>query len=91
VEKATQRQLGRLPKHLAESAEAAAAMALAQGLDGGNSLTSKSMAAKAHSEILAVLRALAPPEQSEDGLDDLGARRRARLAGKPASARKRSS
>ena len=78
---ATQRDLERLPDHLAESALAASALALAAELDGGSSATSKSMCAKAHMEIMNRLSDLAPPKREADGLDDLSARRAARLSG----------
>ena len=91
VEKATRADLARLPADLAGGALAASALELARGLDGANSLTSKSMAAKAHGDIMNRLRELAPPEERRDGLDDLSARRAERLAGESASANPRRS
>lgn len=80
VEEATRAELGRLPEKLAGSALAASAIGLAAGMDGQNSLTSKSMASKAHMEILTKLRELAPPEERKDGIDQLAQRRTARRA-----------
>lgn len=86
VETATRSDLAGMPGDLAGSALAASALELARGLDGPNSLTSKSMAAKAHSELMERLRELAPPVVQEDGLDEISARRRARIAGGTAAA-----
>lgn len=71
---------------LAESALAAAALALARELDDpSNSATSKSMCARALLDTLNRLRELAPEDEEEDGVDELRARRAARLAGEPAA------
>lgn len=67
---------------LAQSALAASALAMAAELDtSGNSATSKAMCAKALLDTLDRIRELLPPEQEADRLDDLSARRAARLAG----------
>lgn len=82
VADATQRDLDTLPGTLAGSALAATALALARELDKPrNSATSKAMCARALSDVLSQLRALAPANREDDGLDDIAARRRARLAG----------
>jgi hypothetical protein len=82
---AVARDLDKLRQHapeLAESALAASALALAAEIDSaGNSATSKSMCARELRDTLDRLRELAPPEEEEDGLDELTARRTARLAG----------
>ena len=91
VEESTERYLKSLPGDLGDSPYAAAALAMAREMDGHNSATSKSNCAARHMEILDRLRELAPPERKKDGLDDLGARRAKRLAGKPASADQRGS
>ena len=67
---------------LAKSALAASALALARLLDdGSNSATSRAMCARALTETLDRLFERAPDEQEADKLDDLSARRAARLAG----------
>ena len=83
VVEAVARDLENLAKHapgLDESAEAATALALARELDSRNSATSKSMCARALNETMDKLRAMAPPAKEGDGLDELEARRAARLA-----------
>lgn len=67
------------------SALAATALALAEGLDAPNSLTSKSMAAKALADVLKEIRTLAPPAEQEDEIERARKRRAERLAGKPAA------
>jgi pyruvate/2-oxoglutarate dehydrogenase complex dihydrolipoamide acyltransferase (E2) component len=63
------------------SALAASALALARELDNPeNSATSKSMCAKALIETMDRLRAQAPPKKENDRLDELAARRAARVA-----------
>ena len=80
VVEAVGRDLERLPSHLAESALAAAALALAGEIDtGSNSATSKSMCAKALQDMLRELRDLAPAEEESDEIDDLEARRQRRI------------
>jgi len=70
-------------ERIAGSALAGSARALALELDSpGNSATSKAMCARALTETLDRLRALAPPETKDDAVDDLAARRSARLAGR---------
>ena len=74
--------MARVDKAIAESGHAATARALARELDHPwNSATSKSMCARALTETLDRLRELLPPEEEGDGLDDLAARRAARLGG----------
>lgn len=88
VEAAVARDLKQLPDELAASALAASALALGREIDlAGNSATSKSMCARALTETLEKLRALAPAEKEADKLDDLAARRAARVARKPKTAR----
>jgi hypothetical protein len=91
VERATAAYLKTLPADLAGSPLAASALAMAQGLDGPSSLTSRTMAAKAHQDLLREVRSLAPAKETHDGLDDELARRRARLAGTAASTVERGS
>lgn len=86
VERATKRDLEKLPEELAESSLGASALALARELDSGSSATSKSMCAKAHLEIMDRLRELAPPEETRDELDEISARRAARIAARGSSA-----
>lgn len=73
--------LSRRDELLASSALAASALALAGEMDADNSATSKSMCARALQDVLDRLRELAPPVEEGDDLDDLSARRAARLAG----------
>lgn len=76
------RELARRDKTLATSGLAASALALAREIDKPkNSATSKSMCARALLDTLGRLRELAPVEQEADSLDDLTARRIARVAG----------
>lgn len=88
VADAVMRELARLAKRdewLAESPLAASALALAVQMDDpGNSATSKANCARALNETLDRLRALAPPIDTRDSLDELGTRRAARLAGRAA-------
>ena len=65
--------------YLKESALAAMARELATQMDARNSATSKAMCAKALTDILDQLRALAPEKEEGDKLDDLAARRDARI------------
>jgi hypothetical protein len=67
------------------SALAATALSLAEGLDAPNSLTSKSMAAKALADVLKEIRSLAPPAEQEDEIERARKRRAKRLAGKSAA------
>ena len=79
-------QLAKRDSALATSAMAETARALAKELDNaGNSATSKAMCAKALNDTLERLRELAPPEETKDNLDDLSARRAARIARMPAT------
>ena len=60
---------------------AATVRSMARAIDDpANSATSKSMCAKVLMDALTTLQAMAPPEQENDKLDDLVARRTARLA-----------
>jgi hypothetical protein len=75
------RDIERLDAHLAESALAATALALAVELDReGVSATAKSMCARALTEVMTRLRELQPPEPAEDAVDELASRRQRRLA-----------
>lgn len=66
---------------LAGSTLAASALALAAELDKpGNSATSKSMCARALNETLEKLRAQVPEAPADDSVDELAARRAARLS-----------
>jgi hypothetical protein len=62
------------------SALAASALALAAEMDDENSATSKSMCAKELRETMDRLRSLAPPREENDGVDDLTAQRKKRIA-----------
>ena len=84
VEEAVQRDIAAIARRdssLASSALAATALSMARELDDkGNSATSKSMCAARLLDTLDRLRELAPEEETKDNLDDLSARRAARLA-----------
>jgi hypothetical protein len=80
VVEAVERDIELLGPKAAESGLAATALALAQGMDGPNSLTSKSMAAKALIDTMRELRVLVPPKQEADGVTDIATRREARRA-----------
>ena len=73
-------QIRRSAPDVADSALAALALALASEMDGDSSATSKSMCAKALMEALAALRALAPPVQEADPIDDIATQRKKRRA-----------
>jgi hypothetical protein len=76
-------QIAKLDKALAESALAASAQALAREIDDpDNSATSKSMCARALLDALAQLREQLPEPDEKDKLDELSARRTARIAGR---------
>lgn len=82
VVEAVERDLRRLPTNLARSALAASALQLAREMDNrGNSATSKSMCSRSLLDTLDRLRELTPPEEEKDGLDELNARRAARVGG----------
>lgn len=82
VRAAVARDLKALPGDHARSALAATALALAREIDDpGNPATAKSMCARALTETLDKLRALAPQEEREDGVDEIASRRAARLGG----------
>lgn len=69
-------------EELAKSTLAGVAIRLALELDHPyNSATSKGQCAKALNETMDRLRELAPEEEANDGVDDLAARRKARLEG----------
>jgi hypothetical protein len=72
------RDLKRLPDHLAESAEAATALAMAERLDLDEG--SPSECAKALMDAMARLRAMAPPEEKRGELHDIRSARALRLA-----------
>ena len=75
---AVKRDLARMPTEIAESAEAATALAMASRLDNGGG--SPSECAKALLDAKVKLRDLVPPEQRKGALDDLSTRRAKRLA-----------
>lgn len=78
-------ELRKLSPELADGAVAASAVVLAAELDKPrNSATAKSMCARALREAMDRLRELAPADEKKDDLDDLTARRNARLAGRSA-------
>lgn len=81
---AVQRDLAEIAKRdrqLAESSLAASALAMARELDDGrNSATSKSMCARALAEVIRELRGLAPEKHESTPLDEIRARRDAKLA-----------
>lgn len=81
VTRAVERDLAALvDRSLADTALAALALALAREIDDPeNSATSKSMCARSMVDALERLRALEPPAETKDGLDDLTARRSKRL------------
>lgn len=82
---ATRRDLKEIAKSsatVADSALAAVALAMAGEIDSPqNSATSKSLCARVLSEVLAQLRAGAPPEPKKDGLDAIAAKHTARRRG----------
>lgn len=76
----------KLDRDVAESALAASALVLAEQLDSPkNSATSKAMCAKSLIETLDRLHELAPDREEDDKVDEISARRAARLAGRPAA------
>lgn len=78
---AVKRDLQALPPELAESGLAASALTLARQLDHPKvPANQKATCARALHEALRELRSLAPPKQERSKLDDLTARRQARLA-----------
>ena len=85
VSAAVERDLKALAKRAAgvdKSSLAATALMLARELDNaGNSATSKSMCARVLVDVFDRLEALVPENEETDSLDDLSARRAARLAG----------
>lgn len=84
VVEAVERDLAKialLDPELAVSTEAATALALAAEMDAGNSATSKSMCAGELAKQMALLRLRTPDVVRGDGVDELNARRAARLAG----------
>ena len=80
VAQAVERDLAKLPEDLATSGLAALCLALAREIDNPNSATSKSMCARALLDAQIILRELTPTEEEQDDLDDLAARRSARLS-----------
>lgn len=84
VEKAVAAEVRRLK--VADAGEAAVALSLAREMDvSGNSATSKSMCAKALMEAMERLRAMAPPAETKDGVDEIAAKRAARVARRSAA------
>ena len=85
---AVQRDLADIAKadpKLGASGLAGSALALARMIDDDtNSATSRASCAHELREALDRLRELAPKQADKDGLDDLGARRAKRIAGRPA-------
>mgnify|MGYP003406300884 CR=1 FL=1 len=76
------RALAKRASGVDSSALAATALMLARELDNaGNSATSKSMCARVLVDVFDRLEALVPENEETDSLDDLSARRAARLAG----------
>ena len=75
------KDLAKRDKRLAESAEAAAALAIARDIDSSStSPNAKAMLAKELRDTLAVLYARAPVEEAKDSIDELSRRRAARRA-----------
>lgn len=73
--------IARVAPELAGSALAATAREMASQLDDpSNSATSKSMCARVLCDVLDQIRELTPDADDKDGLDELNARRTARLA-----------
>lgn len=60
---------------LADSGLAASALELARGMDGDNSLTSKSMAGNQLRETMKLLREMAPKARKKDSIDQLAEQR----------------
>lgn len=86
VVEAVRRDLDALGSGFAEGALAATALALAARIDDpGTSSTSVSMCAKALTDTLEQLRALAPPREEADTVDEIAARRAARRDRRAAS------
>jgi hypothetical protein len=82
------RALAAVVPGLAVCALSAAALELARQMDAdGNSATSKSMCARELRETMGLLRGMAPEEREESPLDEIRARRAAKIeaAGKPAA------
>lgn len=71
--------LAKLAPDLARGSLAATALELARTLDGDSSATSKSMCARALIDVLDNLRELSPPQAALNALDELTAKRAARL------------
>jgi hypothetical protein len=75
-----ERDLKALPAHLARSGLAAAALALARDLDADEtSATARAACARSLVQVQRELRALAPAQEEVDALDELKARRDARV------------
>lgn len=79
VERALDKDLGRLPENLREGALAAAARLLAKRLDAGLSARDATTAARELRVTLAKLGEAAPIQKSEDVGDELQQRRQERL------------
>lgn len=82
VVRATEAELRKLRVPAKESADATAALALARELDGVTaSPAERASCARALGAAMARVRALAPPQQQADGVDELARRRKERRAG----------
>jgi hypothetical protein len=79
VTEAVVRELDAMPDDLAQSALAAAALVLAEGLDSRASLAQKALGTKELRELMDRLRALAPARVEEDEVDRARRRRDERL------------
>ena len=77
VVEAVEHDLALMPDELRDSALAATALAMARRLDGGGG--SPSECGKVLIQAMGELRELAPPKVERTAVDDLVARRRARL------------
>jgi hypothetical protein len=64
----------------ASGALAATALAMASEIDGHTSATSKSMCAKVLVDVMARIRAAAPPAEVKDPVDELKQRRQKRVS-----------
>ena len=78
VVEGVERELAKLPEDLRESGFAAVALAMAERIDAGRG--SPSECGKVVIDALARLRELTPPQHERTRLDELTARRQARLA-----------
>lgn len=80
-------ELATFPAWIRELATARVALQLAREMDSpDNSATSKSMCARQLMDAMSALRALAPPRQEADGVDDIARKRAQRRSGGAAAA-----